>query len=170
MDAQKSREPRRIVLVTGRMRHDSGWTDLTICNLSAHGLMAKCAKPPPRGTFVEVRRGTVCIVGQVRWAYAGRLGIRTQERIDIAGLLGDAPAASGQGADDRRQVQRSRSPGGEGRSSPSGALEERSRRWARRFDWLVVATVGIVSAGLLVAQVHSTLSRPLAQARAALAG
>lgn len=130
--------------------------------------MAKCADPPPRGTFVEVRRGTVCVVGQVRWAYGGRIGIRAQERIDIAGLLGDAPAAKDLGANERRLGPRDHDRGKS--TEPRGAAEERSRRWARRFDWIVVATVGIVSAAVLVAQVHSALSAPFAQVRAALAG
>jgi hypothetical protein len=168
MDGEKPREPRQVVLVTCRMRYDSGWADMTICNLSSRGLMAKCADPPPRGTFVEVRRGTVCVVGQVRWAYGGRIGIRAQEQIDILGLLGKAPAAQSPGANERRLGPRGHDHGKS--REPSDAAEERSRRWARRFDWIVVATVGIISAGVLVAQVHSILSAPFTQVRAALAG
>jgi hypothetical protein len=166
MDREKPREPRRVVLVTCRMRYDNGWADLTICNLSSRGLMAKCADPPPRGTFVEVRRGAVCVVGQVRWTYAGRLGIRTQEQIDVDGLLGEAPAKTS-GTQERRQGSR-----GEERGKPketSAALAERSRRWGRLFDWIVVTAIAIGSAGLLVSQVHSILSAPLDQVRTALA-
>lgn len=165
MDREKPREPRRVVLVTCRMRYDNGWADLTICNLSSRGLMAKCADPPPRGTFVEVRRGAVCVVGQVRWTYAGRLGIRTQEQIDVDGLLGEAPAKTS-GTRERRQGSR-----GEERGKPketSAALAERSRRWGRLFDWVVVTAIAIGSAGLLVSQVHSTLSAPLDHVRTAL--
>lgn len=166
MGEEKPREPRRAVLVTCRMRYDNGWADLTVCNLSLHGLMARCADPPPRGTFVEVRRGAVCVVGQVRWAYAGRLGIRAQDQIDIDGLLGDAPAAKNTHASERRQGPRGND-GGPPKET-SAALAERSRKWGRMFDWAVMTAVVIGAAGLLVTQVHSILSAPLDQIRAAL--
>ncbi len=150
------------------MLHDGGWADLTICNLSSRGLMAKCADPPPRGTFVEVRRGTVSVIGQVRWVYGGRLGIRAQEPIDISGLLCDAPTGRGIGSHERRADPRVHHH--DHRTALNEALEEHSRRWSRLFDWMIVAAVGAISAGVLVGQVYSTLSAPLAQASAALAG
>jgi hypothetical protein len=166
MERQKPREPRQVVLVTCRMRYDNGWADLTICNLSSRGMMAKCADPPPRGTFVEVRRGAVCVVGQVRWSYAGRLGIRAQDQIDVHGLLGETPAAKGPAANERRQGPRG-DDGGRPRPT-AAALAERSRRWGRVFDWVVVTAVAIGAAGLLAEQVHSILSAPLEQIGAAL--
>lgn len=165
MGEKKPREPRRVVLVACRMRYDNGWADLTVCNLSSRGLMAKCADPPPRGTFVEVRRGGVCVIGQVRWSYAGHLGIRAQEQIDVDGLLGQAPAKAA-GTRERREGPRGDGPGRPRETST--ALAERSRRWGRLFDWAVVTAVVIGAAGLLVSQVHSALSAPFGQVRAAL--
>ena len=69
------------------MRLGEGWHDIVICNVSSRGLMARTRAAPPRGSFIEIRHGSICIVGQVRWSAGARFGIRAQERIDIMGLL-----------------------------------------------------------------------------------
>ena len=165
MAEKKPREERKVVLVTCRLRHDTGWSDMTICNLSSRGMMAKCDDPPPRGAFVEVRRGPVVIVGQVRWSHSTHLGIHAQERIDIPTLLGKE-AENGPAGADRRAGSRGAA---EAKAKPSAAdLAERSRRWGRLFDWAVLAVAGVAAAVLLVTQMHAILAAPLAQVRSAL--
>lgn len=166
MGSQKPREQRRSVFVTCRLRGDGGWSDVTICNLSDHGLMARCSDPPPRGAFVELRKGAVTIVGQVRWARDQHIGVRTQDRIDPESVLEPAPAGLSRPRNDRRAVVREAVAAAPGPSP--GDLAEQSRRRSRLFDWLVIAAVGAVSAGLLAEQVHALLSAPLRQVRAAL--
>jgi hypothetical protein len=167
MGSHKLREQRRVVFVSCRLRDDSGWSDMTICNLSSHGLMARCKAPPPRGAFIEVRRGGVSVVGQVRWSRDNQVGIRTQERIDILSLVDDASAQDGERHADRRAA--SRKDGATQAKPTPAALGARSRRWSRLFDRAVITSVGIVSAVLLAQQVHSLLAAPLEQARAAMA-
>jgi hypothetical protein len=163
MGSQKQRETRQVVFLNARLRTDEGWSDVTICNLSARGLMAKCAKPPPKGAFVEVRRGGSCIVGQVRWSHGLRFGLRSQDRIDTAALHED-PKRTGRRYE-RRETERppQRKP-----TRPPALVEERSRNLARYLDWAALAAAGIVAAGFLFQTASSTLSAPLQQTRSAL--
>lgn len=167
MGLLKSREERRVVFVTCRLRDDNGWSDMTICNLSPHGLMARCKAPPPRGAFVEIRKGGVTIVGQVRWSQDNRIGIRAQKRIDLLSLLEESTGPKDRAKDDRRMRSREAC-GAKARPTPA-ALAARSRQWSRLFDRIVIASIGVVAAGLLAGQVHSLLTAPLEQAKAALA-
>lgn len=139
---------------------------MTICNLSDHGLMARCSDPPPRGSFIELHKGGMTIVGQVRWSRDQRIGVRTQDRIDVGAVLEEAPVAGPGGRSERRALAR------EGVAAPSRPtpteLAARSRRWSRVFDWAIIAAIGVVSAGVLAKQAHTLFSAPLQQARAAL--
>lgn len=165
MGSRTPREERRTVFVTCRMRDDSGWSDMTICNLSSRGLMAKCNAAPPRGSFIEIRRGGLSIVGQVRWSRDNRVGIRTQEMIDVSSLLGGGPVTDAPQADRRARPREDR--GAHSRPTPV-VLEERSRRLSRLFDWLVIAVVGIGFAVLVATQVYSVISAPLDRTKTAL--
>jgi hypothetical protein len=149
------------------LRGDNGWSDVTICNLSDHGLMARCSDPPPRGSFVELRKGGVTIVGQVRWSRDKRIGVRTQDRIDMVSVLEESPATGRDVKTDRRALARE-AVAIPARPTPA-ELAARSRRWSRMFDWLIIAAVGIVSAAVLAEQVHGFLRAPMQQAEAALA-
>ena len=162
--SKKPREQRRIVLVPGRMRRDSGWSDVTICNLSSRGLMARCENAPPRGAFIEVRRGTSCIVGQVRWSHGTFFGVQARERIDIPSVLEQTARESAASAERRTLPRDDAKP-----AKRAPRSEEDSRRWAHMFEWLTIAAVGLVLAGFVVSEVHSVLSAPLAEARNALA-
>ncbi|MGN6358504.1 MAG: PilZ domain-containing protein [Novosphingobium sp.] len=166
MGEPKPREQRRSVFVTCRLRGDSGWSDVTICNLSDHGLMARCSDPPPKGAFIELRKGGVTIVGQVRWSRDQRIGVRTQDRIDMVSVLAESPAMGGDVKIDRRAFVRD-AVAGPPKPTPA-ELAARSRRWSHRFNWLIIAAAGIVSAGIVAGQVHALLSAPLRQATVAL--
>ncbi|NNM76707.1 hypothetical protein HJG53_07325 [Sphingomonas sp. ID1715] len=69
-----------------RLRGDDGWSDVCIRNVSSHGMMLVMHQPPPRGTYIEVRRGSAAVTGRVMWVRAGRCGLRTKERISVAAL------------------------------------------------------------------------------------
>lgn len=163
--AKKPREQRRIVLVPGRMRRDSGWSDVTICNLSSRGLMGRCEQAPPRGAFIELRRGTTCIVGQVRWSHGTFFGVQARERIDIPSVL-EPTARESAPSTERRSLPRDDAKAAKKRAPAS---EEDSRRWAHMFEWLTIAAVGIGLAVLVVSEVYSVLSAPLTEVRNALA-
>lgn len=150
----RQREKRRNVALDARLRGDDGWHDVIIRNLSSRGLMIECARAPGRGAFVELRRGTHCIVGHVRWSRGTRFGIRSQERIDVSALL-DKPDTR-RGTDERAAARIEAAP----RPTPA-ERGETSRRIARYLEWSVIAAIGVVAAGLLATGASTVLKRPL---------
>jgi hypothetical protein len=164
MGSQKQREQRQVMMLNARLRSQDGWSSITVCNVSPRGLMAKSSSPaPPKGAFVELCRGTVVIVGHVRWSQGTRFGIRSQDRIDIAALTDEPGGGSAERrARERREAVRTR-------PLPKAVpTEERSRNVARMFDWGMLAFIGIVGAGFVGQQVYSALAAPLEQVHGAL--
>ena len=166
---QKQREPRRLVHRPARMRIDGEWCDITICNVSSRGFMAKCASPPPRGTYIEVRHRSLCIVARVMWSRDSRFGVRAQDRIDIANLLSEGPARSFLPGEDRRSARRDR-PSLPPRQPDPQAAAEASRRFARVFEWVTLTLAMAVAAGLVFQMVTTSLSKPMQDVRGALRG
>ena len=82
----KSREPREPVVLPVRIRMDSGWVNATIRNVSTKGMKLEMPAPPPQGSFIEIRRGPVIVVGQVRWIEQGCCGLLAQGRVPVAQL------------------------------------------------------------------------------------
>jgi len=132
----KERERRIATAIPARIRLGDQWLDATIMNVSRHGMMLRMARPPGRGSYIEMRRASTIVVGRVIWAKDGKCGVRSQDAIDIPALTGDAAAAPAwkAGDADRRAVQR--------RSIEESAAA--SHIWARRFQFavLLLAIVG----------------------------
>ena len=84
----KLREKREDSFLEARLNFEGRWQDVLIRNVSKHGAMIQCQVPPPRGSYVEIRRGRYAIVGHVRWNGTNRFGARSQDVIDL-GLLED---------------------------------------------------------------------------------
>lgn len=161
----KTREPRVKVLVRARMRAGADWTDVVIHNMSSRGLLASSSPVCRPGTVIEIRRIHHIVVGRVVWQKGAFFGVRTQDPIDIQGIVTAQPPAhkpqrSDAGDDDRRAVRR----------VPAAEREAQSRRFASAFQF-VVLIVAVGAAALFAAQeVGSVLSRPFAAVGAALAG
>ena len=164
MAVVKQREPRRKVLVRARMRCGADWGDVVIHNMSSRGLLATSEVPCPRGTVIEIRRIHHVIVGRVVWQKDAYFGIRTQDRIDIDGVVTARPPLQkpARGQDERRAADR-----------PSMSVADReaaSRRFARGFQFAVmIAVVGTVAL-LLATEIGGVLSRPFATIGAQLDG
>lgn len=167
--SQKSREPRRLIHRPARMRIEGEWCDITICNVSSRGFMAKCASPPPRGAYIEVRHRSACIVARVMWSRDLRFGVRAQDRIDIASLLSDTPGRSVSSGEDRRTARRDR-PSLLPVKPDTQAMAEASRRFARAFEWVTLSLAIAVAAGLVFQIVITSLSRPMQEVRDAMSG
>jgi hypothetical protein len=167
MGSQKSREQRRIVMVKARMRASDDWVDVTICNVSSRGLMAKCADPPAKGTYIELRQRGACIIGRVAWAQGLRFGIRTQERIDLAALLAQ-PALKGVRAQRERRIEPHTAPPVPVVLRPRLQLE-RSCLLARACEWGAIVGISALVVGHLAASAGHILGDPLAQVGTSLA-
>ena len=85
----RPREERITVLIPSRMRVGSAWADVVIHNVSSRGLMGGCDTPPAPGSYIEVRRGTIVIVGRVMWGKGRFFGVRTQDRISVKSLINE---------------------------------------------------------------------------------
>ncbi len=107
----KAREDRKTVLITARMKDDTAWRDVAIRNVSSHGVMLQLPNPPERGSYVEIRRNALVIVGRVMWTAAGTCGLRTHEVLNLP-TIGELEAAQpgthpgGPAAHDRRKRAR----------------------------------------------------------------
>jgi hypothetical protein len=143
------------VLIEARLRHECGWTDARILNLSRRGLMVRAAQVPARGAYVEVCRGPHRIVARVVWVQGDRFGARTQDSIPLDAIAQgkDVVLPTPANLNNDRRARR-REPGLEER-------RDRSRRWSRRLEKSAIAAAGVAAAVLAFDTVRQTLSRPL---------
>ena len=151
------------------MRVTGDWVDVTICNLSSRGLMAKCHTPPRSGSYVEIRNRGTCIVGRVAWSQGLRFGIRSQERIDMAALLEEPTLKARRAANDRR-ADAVRRPMPRPRAVAPEERAERSRRFSRAFEWCVIAGAGAIAVSQVAAVANQALADPLHTVKTTLAG
>jgi hypothetical protein len=162
----KPREDRRPISVPARLRSETGWSDVTIGNVSSRGMMLRCVAPPPQRAYIEVRHQGVCIVGQIVWINGARCGVRTQDLVDVAGLLSQGGRRARQPADDRRSAGR---PVEAPRQQSPAERAEASRRVARLLDFAVIAAAATGAAALAASLMFDAFSAPLARTAEALA-
>ena len=90
----KPRSPRTQVHVPARMRSGTVWSDIDIKNMSCRGLMAETGEPPIPRSYVEVRRGTLVIVGRVVWAQGRKFGLHVQDDVDVDAIVNEPRLAA----------------------------------------------------------------------------
>lgn len=161
----KQREPRRPVMIRARMRAGVCWDDISILNISSKGMMLHARQAPPRGSYLEVRRGRHAIVARVVWSANDRFGIATQDRISVEALIREPTAGEtadvgpdGQVAIERRTQARQR----------HAQRHDSSRQSGRTMEFVSIALVGAITAFAAYGMVRETLSAPMAQVAAAL--
>jgi hypothetical protein len=167
MGPVKPREERRTTFLRARIRTEHGWSDVTIANVSSRGLMLQSVRPLQRNCFVEVRHGTACIVGRIVWARGAKCGLRTQDAIDVAGLLSRAPAKRARAGEDRRAAPRRPHAA---RRPAAAEIAETSRRFARVFDWSVMVLAAGAAGAFMAQAAWAALDTPLARVESALSG
>lgn len=134
-------------------------------NVSSHGLMATCQLPPARGAYIEVRRGAYVIVGRVVWSSHDRFGLYAQDTIAADALTSVALPKSGE----RRRKPRE-APGARYSVPSATELAAQSARFARMFDFGVVASAVIASAFLIANIALEAFAAPLEPVRLAMSG
>ena len=163
--ALKIRAPRLKVLIPARMRVSAGWNDACILNISERGLMIRAASASPRrGSCVELRRGARIIIGRVMWAEQDRVGLSTQDALDVESIIaapdgdteGGASASATPGSFDRRATVR------------PGAAFERSRHWSRAFDFACITIFAAAGSVVAFGAVTQLLAAPMAEVEQAL--
>ena len=155
----KAREPRQSVMVPVRIRQDTKWADASVRNLSSRGMMLQMEEPPPRGSFIEVRRAQAVMVCQVRWVRGNRCGVRTQDPVPVAYLTSKAAAAVAPRVDKDGRVERRAAV----RVLSPEEAAERSRIRAMLFQKVALAAAGIIGALILADLVYGVMSKPFAE-------
>lgn len=157
----KKRETRVETHMPARLKHGLSWADVTVRNVSRRGMMLEMGSPPARGTFVELRRGKLIVVGQVLWARDQRCGLRAQDSIDITDFLAQRRASEAwqPGHPDRRVQPRRR----------LVDIALRSDTLARAGQWAGLSVLTLFGVYMIVSAAHAALASPIAAVAQALA-
>ena len=91
MDSQPQRSDRRFAFIPALMRVADEEIPVMIANASTDGLMARCDAPPEVGARVEIARADVRLCGEVMWRSGRRFGLRSENPLDRAALVAQAP-------------------------------------------------------------------------------
>ena len=149
------------------MSADGRWSDACIHNASSRGLLVAADDAPASGSYVDIRRGSLVIIGRVVWRKGRFFGVRTQDRVVVQALI-DEP---------RRGAAATPTPTTERRTSARLTAEgriarrvERSRQMASIVQFGFLAAAAAAAAAIMADEVSATLARPLAAVSASLNG
>ena len=164
----KQRSERRKLLVSARMRTDAGWSDVAITNASMRGLGLQTAHAPPRGTYVELRRGLLVINARVVWSNNHRFGVQTQDPVPIAALSAKPGTIA---AADSRAEDYAASGRTERRRERRVAVEahEHSRIRSRLMEYSCHLAVAVAAVAIAASAVDELFARQVATVERALA-
>ena len=132
------------------------WSSGCIHELSDKGMLVSSSEPPPLGTYVDIRRGTLVIIGRVVWTGGNRFGVRTQDPISLATLLSEPVLQHRPKAIDRRSVSR---------ADTTRRIAERSvqsRHRSSTVEFICIAILGASVAGFAAISSYRALATPLA--------
>ncbi|PAX06526.1 PilZ domain-containing protein [Sphingomonas lenta] len=166
----RPREPRVKVLVPCRMNVSGRWVDVCVHNASSRGLLVAADEAPGTGAYIDIRRGTLVIIGRVVWRKGRFFGVRTQDRLSVQALVSEprrgphGASASSPLSEERRTQSRLAAEGRVARRV------EHSRQTSSRlqFGFLVLAAAAI--AMFMADEVGLMLAQPLTAVSAALDG
>lgn len=144
-------------MIRARLKTGDGWHDACIVDLSRRGAGLQAANAPPRGAYVEVRRGFHVIVARVVWSRGHRFGVTAQDDLPVDSIAADrAPPTQ------TRPFERT---AGDRRILPRAVSQraEASRRRGQRLQFLAAVVGGSVAAMFAGAEVRQALAAPLAE-------
>ncbi|MBC2665326.1 PilZ domain-containing protein [Novosphingobium flavum] len=95
MVTRDDREPRKRTFIEAEIRHQGGWAEVLICNISQHGMMLRGDCLPEKGSQVEIRSSAAVTSGQIRWRSGDRCGLRLGKAMDIRMMTGEIGAPGG---------------------------------------------------------------------------
>ncbi len=147
------------------MRVGAAWADICIRDISSRGLMIQAPAAPPRGTYLELRRGTRVIIGRVMWSKQDRCGIETQDRLDV-----DAILAGPDGAEPDDEAYAAPAPAVDRRSASRAHEQsfERSRQSSRAFEFICITIFAVAGCMMAFGAVTQWFGEPMAAVEAGL--
>lgn len=147
-----------------RLNVSGKWSNGCVHDVADKGLLISCTSPPPIGTYVDIRRGTLVIIGRVVWQSGSRFRVRTQDPVSIAALVNEPVLKSRPATSDRRSLGRVES----GQSAIQQA--ERSRERSSAFQFVCIAIGGVGIAYYAAICCYQALAAPLEAITDALSG
>jgi hypothetical protein len=138
-----------------RMNVDGKWSSGCIHDVSDHGLLMSSLDPPPAGTYIDIRRGTLIIIGRVVWIGGERFGVRTQDPVSAAALLNEPVLKHRPTNSDRRGPDRATS------AQRYVLLAAQSARLSSHLQFVCLALAGAGLAGFIGVSCYQALVAPL---------
>ena len=159
---RKARHKRTSTRISARVKAGSVWGDAIVHNVSKRGMMITTDLPVRRGDYLDIRRGAdVAIVGRVIWHAAGRIGLRTQDDVDLGSLSAEPTRRKAAfGSDERRATPR----------VDTRHRVDRSRQISSAIQYAFALMAVATAATFAVQLVGDIFSSPLATVRATLEG
>lgn len=126
-----------------------GWSQVAICDVSAHGMRLRAEVAPKAGTYIELKRSAMLIIARIVWSDGHFFGICAQELIDLAHFvrLGEVPRST-------RQAPRPLSPA---LSKPRLTNAESTRA----MEFVLLAALLIIGGIVLARAEYQMLERPI---------
>ena len=122
------------------MNVDGKWSDVCIHDVSDKGLLVSSDAPPAIGTYVDLRRGTLVIIGRVVWCGGRRFGVRTQDPVRLATLISEPVL-------DKRPANANRRGANRGVSGRSITVQaDRNRQLSSALQFVCLASFGLAVA------------------------
>lgn len=146
------------------MNVNGRWSNGCIHDVSDRGLLVSSAMPPAIGTYVDIRRGALVIIGRVVWGGSSRFGVRTQDPVSVAALLNESPPNRGPAKPDRRSHIR------EDFSRYTIQQADRSRRHSSALQFICLTLIGMGMAGFAAILCYRALTTPFGAVAALLGG
>ena len=163
----KAREPRKKALLAARVRSGASWRDVCLLNLSSRGALVQATNPPPKGAYIEVRRGSHVIVARVVWTEKHRFGIHSQDAIAVDDIMSERDSATPQKSCHQQHVQVDRRRAARNRTT--GERHEQSRFIARSAEFFCLTAAVVFVASWAFSLIQGTLVWPMTQIEAQLA-
>ena len=121
----EQRSPRTRLFIRATLHVGPRYRPVTIRDLSETGARIELAEPPPSGTTVQLRRGSLSVQGQVAWANARTCGMQFEAPIVLEEWI---PNASQQKVDEAiREVRAGRQSAVPADSPPTGSADVTKR-------------------------------------------
>lgn len=146
------------MVVPARLNAGPKWVDAVILNVSSRGMLVRSEVAVEVGTYIDIRRGRQVIIGRAVWINGNQFGVRTQDKIDIEGLLGElSRPSSADGARPERRADPQRG----GAVMTAAQRAERNRQLGTLFQYFMIAAVALAAAGFAASTVHDLLAHSL---------
>jgi hypothetical protein len=133
-----------------------------IHGVSDKGLLISSINPPAIGAYVDIRRGTLVIIGRVVSSGGSRFRVRTQDPVSVAALVNEPVLKSRPAASDRRTLTR----------EESGRIQqaERNRQRSSAFQFVCFTIVALGIAYFAASCCYQALAGPLEAVADVLSG